>query len=311
MINIVCCTDHKYIMPTGVMIYSVCKNHQENTVIFHLICNDDITPNDKEKIKKIIVKFKNHVIFYNIDFNIPKCFTIGENNQSNHITISTYYRIFLTDILPKELDKVIYLDVDLVIKHSLYDIYNINIDDYGIAATYDSSFQNSDNYKRLKLLENDSYFNAGVLLINLNFWRENNIKQKCIDVATKMKGKLKYHDQDILNYIFYQKKIILPFTYNLSSGFLYNDYTLSNKFQEELNYAINNPYIIHYTGASKPWHSSCIHPYRQDFIYYFKQTEWYNPIKFTLSYIKRKILNFYRQTISNNNLENPYINIKK
>lgn len=107
-LNIACCTDHNYIMPTGVMICSTCINHKENELTFHVICNQDVTEEDKADLQNIVKDFKHKIIFYTFNLNITKGFSIGEKKQSSHITISTYYRLFLSEILPLNINKVLY-----------------------------------------------------------------------------------------------------------------------------------------------------------------------------------------------------------
>ena len=83
-----------------------------------------------------------------------------------------------------------------------------------------------------------------------------------------------YHDQDVLNYTLRDCKIELPIKYNLQSGFLWIDKNYDRKYHQEVMGTINNPAILHFTGAKKPWHQSCRHPYRSSFFKYQAQTVW-------------------------------------
>ena len=272
--NIVCCTDHNYIMPTGVMICSACVNHHDCTISFHVVCNDDVTEEDKQDLKDIVCKYHHKIEYYAINIEFPNCFTVGEKGQNKHITISSYYRLFLTEILPDNLHKILYLDVDLIVRHSLLDLYNINIENYAVGAVPDRNDANIYFFNRLRYQIKYGYFNAGVLLINLDYWKKTNVLNRSIDFATKHPDRITFHDQDILNYIFHKNKINIPLKYNFSTGLLDVKLPLSWEYEKELHEAIKDPYILHFTRQEKPWRKKCDHPYKDEFIKYKKMTKW-------------------------------------
>ena len=272
--NIVCCTDHNYIMPAGVMICSVCVNHLDCEVTFHVVCNDDVTEEDKDDLRIIVNKYHHKIIFYPVNISIPSCFTTRKDGQYQHVTIASYYRLFLTEILPIDLHKILYLDVDLVVRHSLLEMYNTNINDCAIGVVPDRNDGNIHFYNRLRYLFKYGYFNAGVLLINLDYWRTNNILIQSIDYATKYPDRITFHDQDILNCLLYDKKIRFHLKYNFSTGLLDCKLPISWEYEAELEEAIKDPFILHFTRPEKPWHEECDHPYKNEFIKYKKMTKW-------------------------------------
>lgn len=274
--NIVCCTDHNYVMPTGVMICSVCLNHQDSEVCFHVICSEDVTDEDKRDITEIVYQYNHHICFYNVDVEIPNSFTIKKMGQPKHITIAAYYRLLLVEILPSNLDKILYLDSDVIVRHSLQKMYDTDIDNYGVAAVTDCFEGKIEYYNRLRYSPILGYFNSGVLLINLNYWRLNNILQEGIDFASKYPERIVYHDQDILNYIFRNNKKVLHLTFNLQDVHLHKEIMISWEYETELSEAINDPFIIHYTGTYKPWRKKCTNPYKDEFIKYKNLTKWRN-----------------------------------
>ena len=276
--HIVCCTDHNYIMPTGIMICSVCENNSNISIIFHVICNNNVSIEDKSDLNNIVNRYNQTINFYKIDNDIPACFTIGKENQPQHITISSYYRLFLADILPSDIEKVLYLDGDIVVRKSLESLYNTDIKDYSIGAVIDMSQSNISYYNRLKYSPSYGYFNAGVLLINLSFWREHNLIKEFIDFASNYPERIKLHDQDILNFVLRNSKYNLPLSYNFQSGFLYkHEYRdFSWEYDEEIEKCYLDPHIIHYTCPIKPWGEKCNFPYKSAFFQYRDLTKWKN-----------------------------------
>lgn len=298
--NIVCCTDHNYIMPTGVMICSACVNHKDCVIVFHVVCNDDVTEEDKEDLKNIVYQYHHKIEFYTIDIEFPEYFTIGEKGQPKHITIATYYRLFLAELLPNYIDKVIYLDGDIVVKRSLNEMWNINIEDVALAVVPDRDEGQIYLYNNLRYEQSLGYFNAGVLLINLKYWREHHLLNYFIDFATRYPERIKFHDQDVLNFVLRKNKKKLPLKYNVQDGFFKKVPNISWEYEKDLKEAINDPFIVHFTcgGANKPWYKGCMVPYKEEFFKYRNLTKWKNkPLKKITYSNKTRIKLFIKKTL--------------
>lgn len=300
--NIVCCTDHNYIMPTGVMLCSVCVNHPDIVVTFWVICNSDVTEEDKSDLREIALKYKHRIKFIAAPTYTKEteCFTINKKGQPKHITIAAYYRLFLAEVLPNNLDKVIYLDGDIVVRHSLQEMYATNIDNDAIAAVTDMDEGEIQKFNNLRYEPELGYFNSGVLLINLKYWRTQNLLQNFIDFATEYPERIKFHDQDILNYVLRESKQSLHLKYNVQDGFFKKVPNISWKYERELKEAINDPFIVHFTcgGANKPWYKGCEVPYKEEFIKYRNLTKWKDMPLLTISLsVKLKIKWFVKKML--------------
>ena len=131
-----------------------------------------------------------------------------------------------------------------------------------------------DKYNRLRYPPNKGYFNSGVLLINLKKWRDEDITIEFAKIMHDHPDWIKLHDQDVMNRIFYDCKLILPITYNFQEGFLWNDIFYDYwKYEKQVLDARKDPVILHFTD-SKPWIKGCEHPYREEFFKYQRKTEW-------------------------------------
>ena len=272
--NIVCCIDRNYVMPAGVMITSVCLNNAEADITFHVVCNPNVRQGDKDDLMAVVDKYGKRIAFYGVDEKLCRDFTVGKEGQPRHITIATYYRLLLPLILPEGIDRVLYLDSDIVVRGDIAPLYNADIEDVAVGAVTDMSEGNIAMFNRLRYSERLGYFNAGVLLVNLRYWREHNILQECLDFALNYSERIKFHDQDILNYVLRERKRRLPLTYNFQDGFMYNIATISlEKYERELLATEKDPIVIHYV-ATKPWYKKCAHPYKDEFIKYKALTKW-------------------------------------
>ena len=168
-----------------------------------------------------------------------------------------YYRLMLPFLLGKEIEKILYLDVDIVVNGSLIDIWETNIDEVYLAAVPDIEVSQKCSLNRLKLSPKEKYFNSGVLLLNMNRIKKNKVFEKVMAYLKETKEEIIFPDQDGLN------KIVSGEWKELESK--WNGIEL-----EEKN---DNIIIIHYTN-NKPWFKFTNHPYRNLYYYYLEKTSW-------------------------------------
>lgn len=275
--EIVTCTDDNFIMPMGIMIYSVCANNQESEITFHIVTDKVSSVNRKRLADTVSAFHGKSIVFYDIEMIDTSDIPPLEKNA--RLTKSTYYRLFLTEVLPSSVKKVIYLDGDIVVRQSIKPLWDFELENKAIAATPESNSMLDSFFERLKYPKEKGYFNAGVLLINLEYWRNNRLLYAFKDFMRNHTDRIVYHDQDILNYTLRDYKEELPIKYNLQCGFLVKERRYPAKYCKEIEDIINNaipPFIIHFEGQGKPWRLSCRHPYRNTFLKYKSQTIWKN-----------------------------------
>ena len=251
--DIVVCTDHRFVMPTGVMIYSLCYNNQNVDIVLHVICSNSVSYKDKADMSGVIQKYSGKsILFYDIDKNFVEIMPAITNRAD--ITLTAYFRLFLTEILPDTINKVLYLDGDVIVRDSLLPLWNMDISDYPLAAATDCMVAaEPEEFERLGYPMSYGYFNSGVCLINLDFWRKHNCIKDFISLLDDGE-KLRYYDQDVLNMLFHTSKLNLPIKYNLMTVCLYKNPKWTNTmFEQEISESLQEPVIIHYAGGDKPW----------------------------------------------------------
>ena len=272
--HILLITDNNYIMPTGVLMYSIGINNRKS-IHFHLIVDEDFTDESKDSLRDIVIKFSNKISFYPFPRDLVKKFPFGREDQPKQVSIATYYRLFAAEILPKEVHKVIYLDGDMIVRKSMLPLWEIDLDGYAIGAVNDQNEKRHCKSNRLPYPMNVGYFNAGLLLINLDYWREH----KCLDMFMQFIEKnstaILWHDQDVLNSVFYNNKKNVPITYNFQDGFLFlpGKCEYIDSITDEIEKYENDPAIIHYT-VIKPWKLSCFQPMCAVWRFYWRKTKW-------------------------------------
>ena len=119
-----------------------------------------------------------------------------------------------------------------------------------------------DVYERLDFDSAYGYFNAGVLLINLSYWREHKLSRVFLNYISEKNSKIIAHDQDVLNAILHDKCVHLPYKWNVEEGFYHYWFIKKNHFDKKLCHVLRTPGILHYTWKPKPWNAECKHPFR-------------------------------------------------
>ncbi len=314
--DIVCCFDHNFVMPTGVMTYSLCVNNKSSGVVFHFITDESVTQQDKIDLFNITSKFvEKRIEFYPIDSTFFKTLPQLDGRL---LTQATYYRLFLSEILPSTLNKVLYLDGDMIVCQSLLKLWNIDISNVALAGVPDL-LSNKETCKRLACPSQLTYFNAGVLLINLDYWRKNHVISQFMDYINFNGDNLYYHDQDVLNYVFRERKLLLPLEYNIISVFLfrYNQQQIK-EMGLDVKSALKHPFIVHFTDVTKPWQRtentpSDPHPFAKDYVFYQSKTLWkgaFNDLRPFKIRIRRFLGDFLRKIGLKAEIKNTYISLQ-
>lgn len=269
--DIVCNIDDGYLKYCAVMLTSLFENNKDETIHVHLIANT-LSKESQDFLSSMVKeKYKQQINFYLAGNELLKdCTIYGES----HISLATYYRIFLESILPSNLSKILYLDCDLVVIGSLKELWNTDITNYAVGCVEDMWSGKENNYTRLQYDQKYSYFNAGVLLINLNYWRKIKFEKLAISYIQQHPKELLFNDQDVLNALLFNQKIFLPFRWNMQDGFFRTKRRIRKEAAAELDKELNTPIIIHYTGGKKPWQYKSQHPYKTEYLKYLDMTVW-------------------------------------
>ena len=293
-IPIVLSSDDEYAPFMYTTMISILENAYKKTFyIFFLLVPSDFSKSSENAILKISDIYKCSIHFIHIK-NIFE----NLNMKITHITLPTYYRLLIGDLLTEEFDKCIYLDVDICVCKDLSELFNIDIKDNYLAGVVAAGyyFSKEKNCIRLNLTSMNQYINAGVLVMNLKQIRKDNMTEIFKELA---KRNYDSQDQDVLNIACYGKILTLPPKYNAMTYRLKeNDPRLKDIYNEEDIIEANNaPLIIHYSDKKKPWNS--IGGYMENY--------WWNIAKKT-PYINWL---FNRDNIYKNELKNWWFKIKK
>lgn len=283
--NIVYSSSDSYAEILGTSIISLYENNKHVEEINLFIINNGIGKKNKENIMLIAQKYKRKITFVEC-VDIEKLSGTKINVGRWHI--STFYRLFLGSILPSNVEKVIYIDCDTIVRQSLAEVWKMNMNGMWVMGVDDcrSALYRID----IGLHKNNIYINNGFLLIDLKAWRKNNIEKKYLDFIYRYNGDITYMDQGVLNGVLGKlKKVgLLPLKYNAQTVFYDFNYEQIDKYRkpifayprENFKNDIKNPIIVHYTtcfiSGTRPWNKNNNHEYRGEFLMYRSLTPWGN-----------------------------------
>lgn len=166
-----------------------------------------------------------------------------------------YYRLAAPLLLPGDLDRILYLDVDLVVINPLSELYNMDFDgNYYVGCSHVRSFLTKFNQLRLGVEDDVPYINTGVMLLNLPALRQSVSTEQIRDIAQKKMHTFMLPDQDLLT-VMHGEHIKLADTmrYNLSDRILSIHNANPMNEQLDLQWIRTHTVIIHYFGKNKPW----------------------------------------------------------
>lgn len=248
-INVCISSSDEYSKFLSVTLTSLIANFNKNSKMDIYIFDGGISDINKNKIQKLKKKNINIKFIYINPEEFTNCPLLD-----NHLAITTYYRYKIASKLNK-LNKIMYLDCDVIVKKDISDFYQIDIADYFLAGVEDVGYVHHRQYNKDLNIEGP-YINAGILLLNLAKWREYNIEELLFDYTQKHIHELPCQDQDVLNAVMQDKILQLPYKYNVQDSFYRTDCEVkTNPNKIQIIKAVKDPTMIHYTGPFKPWNT--------------------------------------------------------
>ena len=283
-IPVVLASDGNYAKYLATTIQSIIVNISDTNQYEIIVFDGGISEEDKQKITGMIHEIKNVIIRFvlveekikNIDFSQFKM-------PRRYITHVTYFQLFIPRILSMY-KKCVYLDCDLVVNCDIAELYKQELDECCLAAVLDYGMNKSvlakdpDRceyvFETLKLKDSNSYFNSGVLVMNLEQMRHNRFEERALRMLNPDKLLL-HNDQSILNAVCNGSVKYLNYSYNFHWCFGKN---MKSTFPKEMQPFFDQPKIIHYIGALKPWtyKTNSLADY---FWKYARQTPFFDEIK--------------------------------
>ena len=249
MYNITCNTDDNYAQHCTAMLCSLFENNKDEEITVHVLCGN-LSETNRQLIKDLSVRYQQQVLFHAVDESVLD----GVQFRSKRpLTKAAYYRLLLSSIL-RDVDKVLYLDCDMIVLGKIKELFDIELDNYALAAVLDPMPYNNQHQMQLNLSTETHTFCSGIMLVNLEYWRKKNIESQLLEFAKRKREPVYLHDQDVLNYVLKDHWFMLPPKWNHNPvGIQYSPLFRSYHFAD----SAFCPAVIHYCSEIfKPWYKA-------------------------------------------------------
>ena len=278
-INVLYLSDNNYAVFAGVSITSLFENNRHFDSITVYIIDDNIAPDNKEKYRATAEKYGRRVVFLDLSEGIRKLESIGAPKYRNSYT--TYLKLFTFNLLPPEVKRIFFIDSDALVVGKLDGIVDYDMKGEPIAAVRDALC--SDYKVSLGIDAGHPWFNMGVMLVDVEKWREMDCENRVIE---QMKKRCAYVavDQDLLNLSMHGHIQTLHPRYNATPHHYVYDHKQFMKcfpqtcFYDEKTIAESRaePVIHHFERfiGESPWHKNTTHPYTKEFDHYLSLSLW-------------------------------------
>lgn len=245
-INILVTLDQNYVPYLNVMLFSLLGNNPDcwfDVYWLHTnLCETDVI----STIKILENQGTLHLI-------CADSLALEDAPTTSRYPKEIYYRIFAAQLLPQNIDRILYLDPDLIINGSILQLYTLPMEDYYFAAaSHTGPLLRKVNGLRLDMEEDAPYINSGVMMMNLERLRQEQNPEEVFSFIEKRKSMLILPDQDVISSLYGSKIYALDtFRYNMTERV----YQLHVPFEKDFNldWIKKNAVIIHYCGRNKPW----------------------------------------------------------
>lgn len=281
--HIVYASDDGFAEILGISMVSLYENSKDMESIAVYILDSGITDTNKKRLESICKTYNRALPVWIKAKNI--CEELSMDVAVDRGSLSQYARLFVSRDLPADLHRVLYLDCDILVNASIRELWNLDLYGKTIGALMDAF---SRQYRaNINLQPNDIMFNSGVMLIDLDKWKEQRVEEKLMKFITGKHGKIQQGDQGALNAVLSHDTYCFEPKFNsvtIYYDFSYDEmlvYRKPPKFysRKQVKKAIDNPTIIHFTTSflsRRPWVKGCQHKYVSEWMKYKKMSPWAN-----------------------------------
>ena len=281
--HIVYASDDTFAWILGVSLVSLYENSRDMAEINIYILDGGIENENRSKLEKISHNYHRSLPIWIKSKDISR--ELSMKVTMDRGSMSQYARLFLSDSLPVDLSRVLYLDCDTIFFQSVRELWNLDLHGKTIGALMDAF---SKNYRaNIDLGPEDIMFNSGVMLVDLKKWKETNVEVRLMEFIRMKKGKIQQGDQGALNAILSHDTYCFEPRFNsvtIFYDFSYKEMLVYRKppmyySEEKIREAVENPVIVHFTTSflsRRPWVKECTHRYAGEWMKYKRMSPWKN-----------------------------------
>ena len=281
--HILACANGAYMQHLAVMLVSLLTNNAGLRVHAVVVGGDGVAP-QRQKLARTLSRFPAMRLEFR-DFTPEPGLPLP--TPANY-TADIYTRLWVSDFFGPEVDRVLYLDADMVVVGEIDSLWRQDLGGKLFGAV---DIPGSTRPDELHMSTAYGYFNSGLLLFDLAQWRRENALGRVLELIRKRGPTFQDPDQDALNLCFHRERQRLDYKWNVTTPFYqpHHDLKLSRAEIDAVKQAAR---IIHFNGISRPWSYHSRHPRKSEYYKYLAQTEWrdFHPADHTPIDVARKYI---------------------
>ena len=265
-------TNDAYVPHVATTLASIFENNMDMQFVVHIMATE-ISDDNYKKLKKFVERY-HHLLDVKIvnpddlEIDLSICGKWG---------IFPSLKLYAAELYPN-VDKILYIDADMICLGSLKPIESVDMTEYYIAASTDE--QGAERHKQRLNLPHDAFYGcAGLVWFNLNKWRKEDVCRKCFNYFNSPANRdiIKWGEQDVLNKVCQGHIYELPIVYNMFSFYwLHHGRNIPIRYRDNMIEHKHNTVIIHYIDSCKPWFKDNQFPLKKYYWQYHQLTPWKN-----------------------------------
>lgn len=281
--NIAYHSSDSYSPVLGTSIVSLLANNKDIDEINIYVIEDHISEQNKRRLNDMVTQY-NRTLFFIPMPDMNKSQNLGLKEVRSDWIFNSYCRLYLDQILPENVEKVLYLDSDVLVLDNLSELWNIDMQGKCVAAVCDAL--SNEYYEMLGMSKTSHYCNSGMQLQDLKMWKEQKIGDCVREYVHKSGGYIFFMEQTVFNVVLQDNILLLPPKFNTYTLFQSLSYKELMKLRnprdfynaEEIKEAIKKPQIVHLTSTflitNRAWFDVTNHPMKEVYKTFKKMTPW-------------------------------------
>ncbi len=291
-IDVVCAADEAFALPLAVTVRSVLSNLCPTRRMRLFVLDGGLSDTSKDRL---LASWRFRPL--EVHWISPDVDLVAGLQISRHVNLVTYFRLLMPWAVPEHVGRAIYLDADLLVRRDLANLWDQSLEGVACLAAADTAAPCLDarlalpnyrrvqrflaaaepvpNYRELGLRPQARYFNAGVLLVDLDAWRASDVGGRALACLRQHESAVRWWDQYALNVVLADNWRELDPRWN--QGVHANTFPTwrESPFEREMFHALRSePWVVHFTSHEKPWHYYCRHPFRGAYLAEVDRTQW-------------------------------------
>ncbi len=284
--------DENYAIGLAVTVRSMLEHLSGDSRVLLYVMDGGIADETKSKLMQSWDDDRIDVLWIKPEMNKLEHLVI-----SGHLNHTTYLRLLIPDILPLSTKKAIYLDSDLLVRQDITRLWNEPIEGFSALAGQETGAPYVDaevvwrnmpakyskvgittpvrNYREIGMNPLSKIFNAGVLVVNVDFWRKHSIPQQAYECLEKHRDFVLFCDQYALNVVLAESWREIDTRWNQTAHFYTYRSCEESPFEDSVYELLkNDPWICHFTWKYKPWMEGCEHPFQFEYFAQMQRTHY-------------------------------------